>query len=119
MPPRCCGGCTCWAKTGARAACRWAATTATGADVRGRFYRPAATIVVSDDRDRVLLRFPDGPEQVARASQGGFQHEAAEVARCVAARRLVSGVMPWSATLEILELCDAVRRQLSVVYPGE
>ncbi len=89
------------------------------ADVRGRFYRPAATIVVSDDRDRVLLRFPDGPEQVARASQGGFQHEAAEVARCVAAGRLESEVMPWSATLEILELCDEVRRQLSVVYPGE
>lgn len=89
------------------------------ADVRGRFYRPAAALVVSDDQDRVLLRFPDGAEQAARAAEGGFQHEAAEVARCVAAGRLESDVMPWRATLEILEVADEVRRQLGVVYPGE
>ena len=50
---------------------------------------------------------------------GGFQFEAAEVARCLAAGSLESQTMPWSATLEVMDLLDEVRRQLGVVYPGE
>jgi predicted dehydrogenase len=53
------------------------------------------------------------------ADRGGFQHEAAEVARCVAEGRQQSDVMPWRATLEVMETLDEVRRQLGVVYPGE
>ena len=53
------------------------------------------------------------------ADRGGFQHEAAEVARCVAEGRQESDVMPWSATLEVMATLDEVRRQLGVVYPGE
>ncbi|WP_172121067.1 Gfo/Idh/MocA family protein [Actinomyces faecalis] len=50
---------------------------------------------------------------------GGFQLEAAEAARCIAAGRTQSEIMPWSATLEVMELMDQVRRDLGVVYPGE
>ncbi|GAA4419778.1 Gfo/Idh/MocA family oxidoreductase [Georgenia halophila] len=50
---------------------------------------------------------------------GGFQHQAAEVARCVTAGQQESPVMPWSATIEVMEIMDEVRRQLGVVYPGE
>lgn len=50
---------------------------------------------------------------------GGFQFEAAEVARCLAAGHLESQIMSWSATLEVMDLLDEVRRRLGVVYPGE
>ena len=50
---------------------------------------------------------------------GHFQYEAAEVARCVAEGRMQSSVMPWSATIEVMEMMDQVRSRLGVVYPGE
>ena len=50
---------------------------------------------------------------------GHFQYEAAEVARCVAEGRAQSPVMPWSATVEVMEMMDRVRSRLGVVYPGE
>lgn len=50
---------------------------------------------------------------------GHFQYEAAEVARCVAEGRTQSSVMPWSATIEVMEMMDWVRSRLGVVYPGE
>ncbi|WP_052436286.1 Gfo/Idh/MocA family protein [Georgenia sp. SUBG003] len=53
------------------------------------------------------------------ADLGGFQHQAAEVARCVAAGLQESTVLPWRATVEVMETMDEVRRQLGVVYPGE
>lgn len=50
---------------------------------------------------------------------GGFQLQAAEVARCVAAGRTESATVPWSTTLEVMEILDAVRGRLGVRYPGE
>lgn len=50
---------------------------------------------------------------------GGFQFEAAEVARCVAAGRQQSATMPWSATIEVMEMMDRVRADLGVVFPDE
>lgn len=50
---------------------------------------------------------------------GGFQFEAAEVARCIAGGQLESDVMPWSATVEILDVLDQARTAIGVRYPGE
>lgn len=50
---------------------------------------------------------------------GHFHYEAAEVARCVAEGRAQSSVMPWSATIEVMEIMDWVRSRLGVIYPGE
>ncbi|MBE6474195.1 MAG: Gfo/Idh/MocA family oxidoreductase [Actinomyces ruminicola] len=78
-----------------------------------QFYRPAPLEVV----------LGEGPE--ARRHEwdatvpGGFQFEAAEVARCIAAGRTESETMPWSETLAVLETMDEVRRRLGVAYPGE
>ena len=49
----------------------------------------------------------------------GWQYQAAEVARCVAAGRIESTVMPHSATLEVMAILDQARHQLGVRYPGE
>lgn len=51
--------------------------------------------------------------------EGGFQYQAAEVARCIAAGRTSSDLMSWQDTVEVMEIMDEVRAQLGVVYPGE
>lgn len=51
--------------------------------------------------------------------QLGWQYQLAEVARCLAAGRTESAIMPHSATLEVMDVLDAARAQLGVVYPGE
>ncbi|MDR0417374.1 MAG: hypothetical protein LBH76_08725, partial [Propionibacteriaceae bacterium] len=55
---------------------------------------------------------------LAAKAEGGFQYEAAEVARQVAAGALESPTMPWQATLDVLKIMDEVRRQLGVRFPG-
>ncbi|MFH5824948.1 Gfo/Idh/MocA family protein [Georgenia sp. AZ-5] len=99
------------------------ATTATTAsvvgtdgriDVDGPFHQPAG-FTVRPFGGRAWSWPPAGTP----AEPGGFQHQAAEVARCVAGGRHESAVMPWAATLEVMETMDEARRQLGVVYPGE
>ena len=51
--------------------------------------------------------------------QGGFQYQAAEVARCVNAGLTQSETMPWDDTIAVMEIMDRVRSQLGVRYPGE
>ncbi|PPF41925.1 oxidoreductase [Pseudoclavibacter sp. AY1F1] len=50
---------------------------------------------------------------------GGFQFEAAEFARLLASGATQSAVMPWQATVEIMEILDQARAAIGVVYPGE
>ena len=50
---------------------------------------------------------------------GGFQYQAAEAARQIAAGATSSPLMSWQASVEVMEIMDEVRRQLGVVYPGE
>lgn len=49
----------------------------------------------------------------------GFQFEAAEVARCVAAGRRESERMTWDSSRAVMAVMDEARRQVGVVYPGE
>lgn len=77
----------------------------------GRFYAPTTVQVAWDDGGRRAAWDGRVP--------GGFQFEAAEVARCLAAGATESALLPWAATLEVMELMDEVRRQIGVVYPGE
>lgn len=53
------------------------------------------------------------------AVPGGFQYQAAEVARRLAAGDLESPTMPWSDTLRVMELLDGVRAAVGIVYPWE
>ena len=78
----------------------------------GRFYAPTTVRVVWND---------DGGRRAAWDGRvpGGFQFEAAEAARCLAAGATESATLPWAATLEVMEIMDEVRRQIGVVYPGE
>lgn len=84
-------------------------------ELANRFYGPTALRVHLEPRG-------DAPAIDAEwdaSLPGGFQLQAAEVARCLAEGRTESSVMPWSATIEVMDVLDAVRSRLGVVYPGE
>ena len=78
-------------------------------EVAGPFYAPAAVTVVRGEERTVVA-----PDVV-----GGFQYQAAEVARCLADGRLESSVLPWADTIAVMTTMDEARRQLGVTYPGE
>jgi len=79
-------------------------------EVAGEFYRPSSL--------RVVRR--DGSEWTfSRPVDGGFQFQAAEVARCVAEGRTESERMPLDGSVAVMETLDEVRRQIGLVYPGE
>ncbi len=81
-------------------------------DIDGVFYVPGRLSVTPADGE--VWTWPDG-----EPAPGGFQYQAAEVARRVSAGERESDVMPWASTVEVMEIMDEVRRQLGVVYPGE
>ncbi|MGB2571962.1 Gfo/Idh/MocA family protein [Micromonospora citrea] len=47
---------------------------------------------------------------------GGYQYEAAEVQRCLAAGLTESPLVPHSATLEVMALLDGIRQRIGVHY---
>jgi len=49
----------------------------------------------------------------------GFNHEAAEVARCIAAGRLESDIMPLDESLALMQTMDEIRAQWGLRYPME
>ncbi|ACQ78920.1 oxidoreductase domain protein [Beutenbergia cavernae DSM 12333] len=90
--------------------------TATITGTAGRVEIPRTFYVPN----RVVVTPLDGePRVVHGEAVGGFQFQAAEAARRIAAGELESPTLTWAATLEVMEIMDEVRRQLGVVYPGE
>ena len=79
-------------------------------EIASEFYRPTTFEVVRDDGDRWTF---DG------RVEGGFQYQAAEVARCVAAGLTRSERMSGANTLEVMATMDEIRRQIGVSYAGE
>lgn len=92
------------------------ATTAVIGGTQGRievasdFYRPTTFTVVRDD---------GSSRTVEGLVDGGFQYQAAEVARRVAEGATESPLMTPAMTLDVMRTMDEVRRQVGVVYPGE
>ena len=75
------------------------------------FYAPSSFTLTPRDGE---------PEVFALAHEGnGLRHQAAEVARCVAAGQLESPILPLAETVAIMGTLDAVRRQIGLTYPGE
>ncbi|MCF3964014.1 Gfo/Idh/MocA family protein [Streptomyces fuscigenes] len=66
----------------------------------------------------VLHREGAAEPEVVRVSSPlhGMQHEAAEVASCLAAGRLESSLVPLSGTLSVMRTLDAVRERVGVHY---
>jgi predicted dehydrogenase len=47
----------------------------------------------------------------------GFQYEVEEVIKCLNEKRIESEIVPHSASLDVVKIMDAVRKQLGIVYP--
>lgn len=89
-------------------------TTATITGTRGRIELPANFHCP----DRLTLR-RDGadPEVFAIDRRGwGYQYEAAEVQRCLAAGLRESPLVPHEVTLDVMGLLDTIRTQIGVSY---
>ncbi|MPV48930.1 MULTISPECIES: Gfo/Idh/MocA family protein [unclassified Pseudactinotalea] len=79
--------------------------------VTDTFYHPSARLEVTG---------ADGEERVIDpGAEGGFQFEAAAVARAVAAGETASELMSWQGTLDVMSTMDTIRGQLGVTFPGE
>ena len=79
------------------------------------FFRPDELLLhrVGDDDDAE-------PELIRVPRRGiGFVHEAEEAMRCLRAGLLESPLVPWSSTLEVMDILDTARAQIGVRYPGE
>ena len=80
-------------------------------EVDGDFYAHSAFRIITSDGDVEVVDIP----HVGR----GLRHQAAEVARCLAAGLTESPVLTLDDTLAVMETMDEVRRQIGLVYPGE
>jgi predicted dehydrogenase len=68
-------------------------------------------------RSFVLHRAGAQPEEISFPFEGrGYQYEALEVQRCLAAGLLESPLMPHATTLDVMNLMDAIRAEIGVVY---
>ncbi|GLZ11592.1 dehydrogenase [Actinomadura sp. NBRC 104425] len=81
-------------------------------EIEGEFYAPTTVRLVGREGELLDAYVPDQRD-------GGLCYEAAEAARCVAAGRLESDLLPLDETLRIMRVLDEIRSQLGVVYPGE
>lgn len=79
-------------------------------EVDSWFYTPTTIRLVRDDVTQWEF---DG------SAPNGFQFQAAEVARQIAAGATESPVMTWEDTREIMALMDQIRAQIGVVFPNE
>ena len=79
-------------------------------EVDGWFYTPTTIRLVRDDVTEWEF---DG------RVDNGFQFQAAEVARCIAAGVSESPIKTWEDTREVMAILDKIRAQIGVVYPNE
>jgi predicted dehydrogenase len=71
--------------------------------------------------ERLTLTRRGEPPQILNFPHtgSGYAYEIDHVNACIRAGRLESDVMPWSATLDLVEMMDRLREGWGVRYPGE
>lgn len=98
---------TLWSKTATTAV---VAGTEGRIEVDGSFYTPTSFRVIRNDGTWWAFD---------RDVEGGFQYQAAEVARRIAEGATESQVISLDDTLAVMRTMDEIRRQVGVAYPGE
>ncbi|MEU7903171.1 Gfo/Idh/MocA family oxidoreductase [Actinoplanes sp. NPDC049118] len=106
-------------ESGALAAltCSLVGETRTAASITGTLGRIDLPQGFFVPRGFVLHRVSRATEDISYPFPGnGYQYEAEEVQRCLAAGLLESPLMPHATTLEIMNLMDTIREEIGVVY---
>ena len=75
------------------------------------FWHPTAFTLFGDDGRREEYRFP--------AENEGFHYEFEEAARCVLAGFRESPLMTHEESVAVSRVCDSLRREAGILYPGE
>ena len=84
--------------------------------LQSQFYRPTRVDLRVDDVDSQDLSIVGTKHSTWDARvPGGFQYQAADAARSIAAGDLESTVVPWGATLEVQRIMDTVLRNAGYV----
>ncbi|MEU6285389.1 Gfo/Idh/MocA family oxidoreductase [Streptomyces sp. NPDC047028] len=81
-------------------------------EIEGDFYAPSAVRLIGRSNELLGSYAP-------ALRDGGLCFEAAEAARCVAAGKLESDLMPLDETLRVMRVLDRMRSDLGVTFPGE
>jgi predicted dehydrogenase len=97
--------------------CGIVGTTGNAATITGTDGRIALPTGFHRPQSLTIHRPGAEPETLAMPYEGlGYQFEAAEVQRCLAAGELESPLVPHSATLDVLGLLDEIRARIGVTY---
>jgi predicted dehydrogenase len=80
-------------------------------DIDGTWYRPTSFTLTERGGAVERHEFPE--------PGNGLRYQVEEVARCVAAGQLESGVMPLDESCRIMGTMDEVRTRIGLRYPGE
>ena len=75
------------------------------------FWHPTSFTLAGRDGRREEYRFP--------AENEGFHYEFEEAARCVRAGLAESPLMTHEESIAVSRVCDALRREAGIAYPGE
>ena len=79
--------------------------------IHAPWWRPKAMTISRPSKEDETVEAP--------VSGNGFNYEAAEVMRCLAAGKTESDVMPLDETLSVLRTMDGIRAAWGLRYPGE
>lgn len=82
-----------------------------------RFWSPSEMTVTTPEGVRTVER--PVPQRVEGITDEGYSYEVAHVNDCLRKGLIESPVVPHSATLGILRLCDSLRQSWGLRYPGE
>jgi predicted dehydrogenase len=70
--------------------------------------------------EKLTLEVDGHSQNIDIPMQGnGYNYEAAEAMGCIRAGVVESPIMPWQASLDLMEMMDTLREQWGLVYPGE
>ncbi|MFZ1383001.1 MAG: Gfo/Idh/MocA family oxidoreductase [Scrofimicrobium sp.] len=87
-----------------------------GIQMRTRFYTPTSVVLeVSELDPQTMGVVGTRTETWDATAPGGFQYQAAEAARCIAAGKTQSDVVPWSATLDVQRMMDSVLKEAGYI----
>jgi predicted dehydrogenase len=76
-----------------------------------RFYTPTTLTYWKNWEDEQLITFEKG-------KGFGYELEAAHVMDCLDEGRIESDKMPWSVSVNLMEIMDWVRKDAGIVFPG-
>lgn len=76
-----------------------------------RFFKPTTLTYWKNWEEEQLITFPQN-------AGFGYELEAAHVMECLDAGKTESPAMPWSFSLDLMEIMDRVRKDAGIVFPG-